>query len=409
MVNETGGGWRAVLRVPAPLLWFLGGSSLSDLGNGFFRLALPWLVYDLTHSTAAMGVLAAVQYLPILLNPWAGELCDRYGPRSTLIWSSVVQMVLVLLVPLGTLTGTLSLPLLYAVTLALALGSVLTQSATSVLVKRATPVSARLGINSLAAMLFNLSWYVSPGLAGFVIARAGVNAALLVDGASFLCILVPVLFTPRQPKGLRAPRGDLRAAIRTFLAAKGLPAITAVFGIWNFTWGGVYALEVYFFRSSLHLGAAAVGLIGTLGGILPVVLGFLGPWLVRRAALDRLMALTLATSGIGMAALGATRGWVGATAAVNVMDGAIAPVLIAHATLAQETIPDAVYGQVYSISWVAAGGVLPLGALLAGLLGARIGTHWTMALFGAFTLLGAVLSLGWLRGVRVGRASDDRA
>ncbi|MDA8345298.1 MAG: MFS transporter [Thermaerobacter sp.] len=402
MARQTIGGWRAVLHAPVPLLGFLAGSSVSDLGNGFFRLALPWLVYNLTHSATAMGGLAAVQYVPMLLNPWAGALADRYGPRTTILWSSLIQMVLVLLVPLASTTGTLSLALVYAVTLALATGSLVTQSATSVLVKRHTPISARVGVNALVALLFNVSWYVSPGLAGFVIGQAGVNAALLLDGASFIAVLIPVLFIAQEPSLGAGARLDMKRSWRTFRSAKGLLPITVAFAIWNLTWGGVFALEVFFFRNSLHLSAMLVGIIGTLGGTFPMLLGLFGPWLVQRIRVGWLMALTLATSGLGMAALGYTRGWAEAAAAVNVMDGAIAPVLIVQSTVAQETIPEEIFGQVFSISWAAAGGALPAGGLLAGVLAPLVGVPATMALLGGVAVLGGSMSLGWLRGVSVG-------
>ncbi len=404
MADERATGWRAALHAPAPLLAFLAGSSVSDLGNGFFRLALPWLVYDLTHSTAAMGILAALQYAPMLLNPWAGALADRFGPKATILWSSLFQIALVLLVPLASASGTLSLSLVDGVTLLLAMGSLVTQSATSVLVKRQTPVQARVGVNALVAMLFNISWYVSPGLAGFVIGRFGVEAALVLDAASFVAVLLPLFFVADE-RTAEAARFDLRQALRTFRAARGLGPITVAFAVWNFTWGGVFALEVFFFRHTLHLSPVLVGLIGTLGGVLPMLLGVFGPWLVQRIRVGPLMALTLVTSGCGMAALGQTRGWPAAAAAVNVMDGAIAPVLIVQSTVAQETIPQEVFGQVFSISWAAAGGALPVGGLLAGLLAARVGAPASMAILGAVAAVGGVLSLGWLRGVTVARGS----
>ena|GEM_PF-1802083 len=398
-------GWGSLRRAPLPLIRFLAGSTVSDLGNGFFRLALPWLIYDLTHSVAAMGLLAAFQYATVVLMPWAGALADRYGPRRTLLVSSTLQMALALLIPVLDAAHRLSLVEVFSVTLGLGGGSLVTQAATTVLVRRETPIEARLGVNSFAALLFNISWYLSPALAGLVISLSGVMTALVLDAASFLGVLVPALMLKPLAPAREAFKLELRTSWQAFREARGLLPVTAALGIWNLTWGGVYALEVFYFRQSLHLTAGVVGLIGTLGGLFPFVLGVLAPWLIRRIRTAWLMALTLITSGCGMAALGVTTSWPEAALSVNVMDGAISPILITQAMIEQESVPQAIYGRVTALGWVIAGAALPMGSLLAGILAPHVGTRGAMAIMGALSALGGILSLRWLRGVGTGAPS----
>lgn len=66
---------RTTLRlVPLSLRVFLVSSTLSDFMSGLYRLALPWWLYDVTHSAPAMGLLTMMQYLTGLVAPWAGDI-----------------------------------------------------------------------------------------------------------------------------------------------------------------------------------------------------------------------------------------------------------------------------------------------------------------------------------------------
>jgi len=408
-VNSQRRPWLALRLAPTGLIVFLAGTAVSDLGNGFFRLALPWLVYDMTHSAAAMGVLGAMQYVPQLLNPWAGALADRHGPRRTVIWASLLSAAVVLVIPLAGDAGMLSLPFVYAVTLLLAAGSMVLQAAVNVLVRRETPEAARMAVNSLVAMLFNVSWYGSPALAGLAIALWGVGAALVIDAVSFVGMLLPALLLADQAPVAGRLRVRLRRSLRVLVAAPGLWPVTGAFSVWNFAWGGVYALEVFFFRHTLHVGASIVGLIGLLAGTLPVALGIGGPWLLSRLRPPVLMFLTLATSGLGMAALGLTSAWPTATLAVTIMDGGVAPVLILQATIAQETIPGRIYGEVFALAWVPVLVALPAGSVAAGYIAAAWGASSAMAVMGAVSMAGAALSYFWLKDVTIGTSRPIRA
>jgi MFS family permease len=74
----------------------MGGQVLSWLGDGIFVLAVPWLVYDLTHSALAVSASYTLSLAPRLLQPFLGALIDRVNPRNWLIASPGVQALLVL-------------------------------------------------------------------------------------------------------------------------------------------------------------------------------------------------------------------------------------------------------------------------------------------------------------------------
>lgn len=398
------GGWRALQLCPRPVVLFLYGTFASDVGQGFFRLVLPWLVYNLKGTPEALGTLAAVQFLPGLLLPWLGAIVDRSDARRVIAGASLAQIAVTLATLSLFLSGHLGLWLIYAsAMLATGLGMV-AYNAQNVLLRRATPERARVSVNALSAIIFTVAWYVSPGLAGPTISDLGIAAALAINAASYVFVLVPALFLPHTaPDRSAATAGAvLRPAWAALRRAPSVLHVTLVFAFWNFTWGGVYALEVFFFRASLHWDASEVGLVGMAAGLVPVALGIVGPYLAERLRIDHLLVATLGLSGIGMALLGFVHGVWPAVAAVGLLDGAVAPVSIVMATLSQRQIASAVYGRVSALQSLVVNLPLPAGGALAGVLAQSFGIPATFSLLGLCTLLsGGVVLRSGLRRLRL--------
>lgn len=397
-------GWSALKDSPRPLRTFLVGNAVSDLGNGFFRLALPWLVYDLTGSAAAMGVLAALQYAPSLMVPWFGRIVDRYSVRRILLTALGVESAAITGLAILLSVHRLTLFMVDAGAMVATTGNLVAWTATQVVVQRMTPAPSRIAVNTFTATLFNLSWYVSPALAGLVIGHWGIAAALFANGIALWVAVVaalplpPLLGSPITAHTLWRAWGALRQATSA-------ATVTLVFGFWNFTWGGVYALQVFFFRHDLHLSPATVGLVGLLAGAAPTLLAGLGPRLVDRLSVLALMMGTLAVSGIGMLGLAASRSWWEATLAVGAIDSAFAPVTVVMTTLTQSAIATEFYGQVSGWQMLVSGIGVPVAGLAAGMVAASIGAPATMAAAGALTLVGSLgLPATPLRRARVPQA-----
>jgi len=83
----------APLRV-ADLRVFFAGQAVSLLGTWMQSAGQAWLVWKLTHSTAALGTVGMFTFLPFLiLAPQAGTWADRWDRRRLLIWLQVVAML----------------------------------------------------------------------------------------------------------------------------------------------------------------------------------------------------------------------------------------------------------------------------------------------------------------------------
>jgi len=88
--------WRGALRHRNfRLFWF--GQLISLVGTWMQALAQAWLILLLTHDPFWLGVVAAVQFLPVLiLGLFGGVIADVLPKRTTLIGTQVASMLLAL-------------------------------------------------------------------------------------------------------------------------------------------------------------------------------------------------------------------------------------------------------------------------------------------------------------------------
>jgi MFS family permease len=90
--TKNGGMFRSLKSFNARL--FFAGLLLSSIGSWLQLTATSFLLYRLTGSAVALGINAALQFLPMLLfGAWAGALSDRYNrQRTTTITQSLLAM-----------------------------------------------------------------------------------------------------------------------------------------------------------------------------------------------------------------------------------------------------------------------------------------------------------------------------
>src|SRR6185369_4394150 len=81
--------WRALTVRDFRLLWF--GETISILGDQFYIVALPWLIFELTGSALALGsVLLAATVPRLIFQLVGGALSDRVSRYKLLFFSHVV-------------------------------------------------------------------------------------------------------------------------------------------------------------------------------------------------------------------------------------------------------------------------------------------------------------------------------
>src|SRR5262249_33105932 len=167
------------------------GQLISLMGTFMQSIGQAWLVLNVTHSAVQLGLVGALQFLPVLLfSVFGGVFADRWPKRIILLVTDSAAMLQSGV--LWALTASATVHLWHVNILALLLGitSSLDQPTRSAFVIELVGREDLPNAVALNSALSNLARIVGPGLGGVLIATRGVAALFLVNTLSFLAVLV---------------------------------------------------------------------------------------------------------------------------------------------------------------------------------------------------------------------------
>ncbi|WP_443209904.1 MFS transporter, partial [Rhodococcus rhodochrous] len=204
----------AALRGPNFRL-YISGQAVSLIGTWMQTVAQSWLVLQLTGSATAIGIVLALQTVPmLLLGPYGGVVADRSDKRRLMIGLQTLMGVQALILGLLVVTDTVALWHVYVLAVALGLNQCFENPARqSFMLELVGPEDLRNAV-SLQSVLASCSRIIGPAVAGLVIAAGGLGVCFLLNAASFVAVVTSLLRLDvsrlqRSPAAARA-KGQLR-------------------------------------------------------------------------------------------------------------------------------------------------------------------------------------------------------
>jgi MFS family permease len=173
-------------------VWFI-GALVSNIGTWMQATALSWVVLtELTdNDAAAMGVTMALQFAPpLLLVGVTGWVADRFERRKLLMLTQGLLLVLGVAIGALLLAGIMTLPLIYAFALALGVVAAFDNPARQAFVSDLVTREIASNAVALNAASFNGARMIGPAVAGVVIVAVGTGWVFLVNGVTFLGMIV---------------------------------------------------------------------------------------------------------------------------------------------------------------------------------------------------------------------------
>ena len=379
---------------------FWGAGLLSNSGSWMQTVTVPYVVDQLTHSTALVGVSAFASFFPsTLVGPWAGSLSDRYARRTVMIWSQGVMMAMAAVLWITWSTGTASVPLILVCVIVSAVGAGITTAAWQSLVPQLVPRPLLLTAVRLNSMQFTGARAFGPALAGLVLASLGPSAAFLANAASFLLVIgALLLIAPRPAAGLEAGGRVLDHFTEGFRYVRERSALAiAVLMVLLIALLGVSVVQLIepIARHVFHVGAGRYGLLAAaygagavVGGVFTVVFGNA----IRRS---RLAVAGLAMMAAGDVLLGVAPVYALALVALVAMGLAQVLCMVACNTTIQLNVDERFRGRASAMFTMSFYAAAPTGALLGGIVGDFVGLRAAVVAIGC--LLVAALAVAMVR------------
>ena len=385
--------WRALRHRNFRL--FFGGQSISLIGTWMTRVATSWLVYRLTKSSLLLGTVGFAGQIPtFLLAPLAGVIVDRIDRRKVLVWTQALAMVQSLALAWLTLSHRINIGEVLALS---AMQGVINafdmpgrQSFMIRMVEDRNDLSNAIAINS---SMVNLARLIGPSLAGLLIAATNEGWCFLVDGVSYIAVIVSLVMmrVPHEsPHHGTTMIEQLRQGWAYVAESVPIRRILMLFSVLSLMGWPFMVLMPIFAAQVLHGGPHTLGFlmgavgVGSLASALSLVL--------RRSVrgLLKMIPIAAAVFGIGLISFGLSKNlWLSLpmmlVTGFGMMQG-----LTASNTILQTLVDERMRGRVMSYYTMAFVGMAPFGSLMAGALAHAIGAPRTVMISGIACILGSL-------------------
>jgi MFS family permease len=391
------------------LLW--SGETISQTGAQISMVAVPLTAISALHAgPTEVALLTALQYAPVvLITLFAGVWLDRHRRRPVLIGTSLGRFLLLMLIPMSYLTDLLSLGLLYLVTFGVGLLTAVFDVAYVVYLSSLVSRGQLIEANAKLETTYSIAQIGGPGIGGVLVQLVTAPVALLANAGT--CLLAAMTFlgirkpeVVERPEGERRPiRAEIADGLRAILGHRVLRMLVIQAAVFNLFEQIVLTLYLLFGIRELRLGAGELGVILTtaaVGGLIGALVAgraaaaigtgrcIVGSMVVSAAGL---MVVPFAPATPVLAIVVLIAGFVVYGFGLGVFSVHTLSVRIALA-------PAGLLGRITATFRLIIYGTIPIGALLAGLLGNLVGIRAAIML-GAAPLL-VLSTLFWFSAVR---------
>lgn len=385
---------------------FFAGQLVSLIGTWMQQVAQAWLVLQLTGDPFWLGVVATAQFLPVMvLGLFAGVAADALPKRQVLLVAQVAMMILAFVLAALVLADVVEVWMIVLLAFLLGIANSVDmparQSFAVELVGR-DHVGNAVALNSA---MFNGARVIGPAAAGLSIGAFGIAAAFVLNGLSFVAVIVGLwlinerelelstrIDRPTTPRAVVANLAEGLAYVRrtpVVLLAVTVVGVVATVGMnWN-------VLLPAFAQDDLASDAAGFGFLMAASGIGSVLAA------LRLVMGGRPRPTRLATGalilGVATVALAISRIFpVSLGLMVLIGFGSILMAATGNTTI-QLAVPDHLRGRVMSVYTTVFSASIPIGGIAFGALASNFGSSVAIGLGGILTFIVGLGALAWGR------------
>jgi MFS family permease len=386
--------WRALRHRNFRL--FFGGQTISLVGTWMTRIATAWLVYRLTKSALLLGTVSFAGQIPtFIFAPIAGVIVDRNDRRRVLVWTQTLAMVQSLLLAWLTLSHRINITEILVLSAFQGLINAFDmpgrQAFMVQMVEDRKDLSNAIAINS---SMVNVARLVGPSLAGLVIAVSSEGWCFLVDGISYIAVIVSLLMMHVPATAMKRAVTSMFEQMRegwtyvsSFMPVRTILILFALISLMGMPY---MVLMPIFAASVLHGGPHTLGFLMGAAGAGALVSAF--SLVLRRSVrgLTKMIPTAAIIFGVGLFCFGLSRWlWLSLVLMLFVGFGMLQGMTVSN-TIIQTLVPEDRRGRVMSYYTAAFMGMAPFGSLLAGSLAHWIGAPRTVMFTGSCCIAGGL-------------------
>jgi len=376
---------------------FFYGQSISLVGTWIQRIAVPWMVYDMTGSVFYLGLVGFAGQIPtFILAPFAGVIIDRWNKYTILIITQILAMLQAFI--LVFLVYHKSIEVWHVVVLSVFLGSInafdmpVRQSFVVDMIEKKEDLGNAIALNS---SMVNSARLIGPSIAGILISLTGEGVCFLVNALSYLFVIYFLFKMKIPPKKIKAQTTQALKGFKDgFSYTFGFPPIRAIILLLALVslMGMPYTvLMPVYAKTILHGGSHTFGFLIGASGIGALAGAIYMASRKNVLGLESLIPRVSTLFGIGLILISFSHSFpISLILMVLIGLGMIMQMTTSN-TILQTIVDDDKRGRVMSFYTMAFMGTAPFGSLLAGSLASRIGVPNTFIIGGVSCIIGAAI------------------
>lgn len=375
---------------------FFAGQSVSLIGTWIQRIAMPWLVYDLTKSVFLLGLVGFAGQIPtLLLSPFAGVITDRWNRYHILIATQILAMLQAVILTL--LVFNKSIEVWHIVLLSSFLGCInafdipARQSFVVKMVEKKEDLSNAIALNS---SMVNGARLLGPSVAGVLLATTGEGICFLLNALSYVFVIWSLLLMKVTPFERKETTNSVFKEFKegftyTFssIPIKYTILLLALVSLMGMPYT---VLMPVFAKDILHGGSHTFGFLMGASGLGALSGAFYLAWRKSLAGLDKVIPFAAATFGLGLILFSFSRYFPLSLVLMVIIGLGMMLQMATSNTIMQTIVSNEMRGRVMSFYTMAFMGTAPFGSLLAGSSAKLIGVPYTILIGGISCIVGAV-------------------
>lgn len=375
---------------------YFAGQAISMTGSWMQSVAQGLLVLMLTGSGTDLGLVTALQTIPVLvLGAWGGVIVDRYPKRAILYITQIAQLITALIIGILIITDDIQLWMVFAAAFANGCIKVFDNPTRQTFVREMVGTDHLTNAVALNSMTMNLARVVGPALTGVLVATVGIGICFVLGGATYLAVIL-TLMQMRASELKPAPivqraKGQMAAGwhyVRTEPAVRNVLLMMAIVGTFTYEFSVVLPLLAEFtFRN----GASGYATLTSAMGVGAVVGGLYTAG--KRRSSGQMLALSAALFGASVMLVSFAPTFPMAVLAMVVVGFfSINFTSLGNVTIQLASRPD-MQGRVMSFWSIAFLGTTPIGGPIMGSIGEHAGARVALLIGGIAALVAAGIGL----------------
>jgi MFS family permease len=397
------------LRRSADFRWLFGGQLVSIIGSQLTVVAVPFQVFELTHSSLDVGLVSLAQLGPLVLfSLIGGAVADAYDRRKLLVIVQTLAAGTGVGLAINAASGHPKLWPLFVFSALIAGESGFVQPAYNAALPNLVEEELLPSAYALGQVLFQVGVVVGPAAAGALLASSGAQTVYWIDAASYLvCAAGALKIRPLAPAG-----GGQRASIRSigegFGYLKGRQAIQGIYliDLNAMIFGMPRALFPALGTTVFHGGAQAVGYLYAAPGVGALIGAVTTGWVAHVRRQGRAVIVAVIVWGAAITAFGTTHWLPLALGLLAVAGWADVISAVFRNTILQMAVPDRLRGRLSSLQMAVVAGGPRVGDVEAGGMASAVDVRFSVISGGAVCIVGAFVVAAFLPGFRRQRKLD---